>query len=145
MHPALTKHGEDLLRLVRTDIVVRQDALDVLHTGLDDLWIIRAAILTKQKLKDIDRHICAFLDLLRQVFADNLSVKELPQFLVDHRVFIAGLSGLHLLIHSFHLTGQSQSHQQKQCRCGTQSLPRQSRLRSPDGRLSSYHTFRLSD
>lgn len=69
---------------------------------------------------------------------------ELPQLLVDHCVFIAGFSGLHLLIHSFHLTGQSRSHQQKQCRCGTQSLPRQSRLRSPDDRLSSYHTFRLS-
>ena len=145
MHPALTQHGEDLLRLVRTDIVVRQDALDILHAGLNDLRIIRAAILTKQKLKDVDRHIRAFLDLLRQVFPDDLSVKELPQFLVDHCVLIAGFSGLHLLIHSFHLTGQSRSHQQKQCRCGTRSLPRQSRLRSPDGRLSSYHTFQLSD
>ena len=145
MHPALTKHGEDLLRLVRTDIVVRQDALDVLNAGLDDLWIIRAAILTKQKLKDIDRHICAFLDLLRQVFPDDLSVKELPQFSVDHCVFIAGFSGHSLLIHSCHLTGQSRNRPRTQCRCGTRSLPRQSRLRSPDGRLSSYHTFRLSD
>ena len=78
MHPALTQHGEDLLRLVRTDIVVRQDALDILHTGFNDFGIIRTAILTKQKLKDVDRHICAFLDLLRQVFPNDLSVKELP-------------------------------------------------------------------
>ena len=45
----------------------------------------------------------------------------------------------------FRFTGQSRNRPRTQCRCGTQSLPRQSRLRSPDDRLSSYHTFLLSD
>ena len=71
----------------------------ILHTGLNDFGIIRTAILTKQKLKDIDRHIRAFLDLLRQVFPDDLSVKELPQLLVDYCVLITGLAGFHLFIH----------------------------------------------
>ena len=88
MHPALTQHGEDLLRLIRTNIVVRKDAFYIFNALFNDLRIVGAAILAQQKLKDIDRHIRAFLDFLGQILANDFAVKESTQLLIDDDVGI---------------------------------------------------------
>ena len=88
MHSALTQHGEDLLCLIRTNIVIRKNALYIFNTLFDDLRIVGATILAQQKLKDIDRHIRTFLDFLGQILANNFAVKESTQLLIDDDVGI---------------------------------------------------------
>lgn len=80
MTAALTKNGKDFLRLIRADEVIRENALYALYAFLNNLRIIRAAILSQKKFKDIDRNICPFLDFLGQILAYNLSIKILTQF-----------------------------------------------------------------
>lgn len=60
----------------------QRKSLAFLHAFLDDSFIVRAAILTQQKLKNIDRDIRPFLDFLRQVFPDNLTVKILTKLVL---------------------------------------------------------------
>ena len=76
----LTKHRENLLRLIRADKIIRKNAFYILYALFDNIRVIRAAILSQQELKDIDRHICAFLDFLGQILAHNLPIEILPQF-----------------------------------------------------------------
>src|SRR5699024_8914956 len=46
----LPENGEDLLRLIRADEVVRQNALDIVHPVLNDFRVIGAAILSQKEL-----------------------------------------------------------------------------------------------
>ena len=87
----LPENREDLLRLIRADKVVRQNALYIVHTVLNDFRVVGAAILSQKKLQYIDWNICAFFDFFGQVLSDDLSIELLPQFLFDHRPFIFGL------------------------------------------------------
>ena len=77
---------EHLLRLVRTHEIVGQDALHILNAFLNDLIIIRTAVLAKEKLQYIDRDICPLFDGLGQILSDDPTVKVLPQFLVNDHV-----------------------------------------------------------
>ena len=79
------------MRLIRADEVVREDVFDRVHAFLNDLRVIGAAILPQQELKDINRHICPFFDLLGQILADNLPVELLPQFGLDDGPCVIGL------------------------------------------------------
>ena len=76
----LPQDRENLLRLIWADEVIRENALYALYAFLNNLRIIRAAILSQKKFKDIDRNICPFLDFLGQILAYNLSIKILTQF-----------------------------------------------------------------
>ena len=76
----LTKHRENLLRLIGADEIIRKNAFYILYALFNNIRVIRAAILSQQELKDIDRHICAFLDFLGQILAHNLPIEILPQF-----------------------------------------------------------------
>lgn len=76
------KLGQDLLGLVRADEIIRQNPLHILNPLLNDLMVVRAAVLPQQKLKNIDRHIGPLLDLLGQVLPDNLAVKILPELVL---------------------------------------------------------------
>ena len=87
----LPEYGEDLLRLIRSDEVVRQNALDIVYPVLNDFRVIRAAILSQKELQHIDRDICALFDFLGQVLADDFSIELLPQLFFDNRPFIFGL------------------------------------------------------
>ena len=73
----LRKH---LLCLIRAHKVVRQNMLYVLHALLDDLLIVRTAILPQQKLQHIDRYVGTFLDLFGQILTDDTTIKVFPQF-----------------------------------------------------------------
>ena len=79
----LPENGEDLLRLIRADKIVRENVLDVVHAFLNDLGVIGAAILPQKELQDIHGDICPLFDFLGQVFADDFSIKLLPQFRLD--------------------------------------------------------------
>ena len=79
----LTKHRENLLRLIGADEIIRKNAFYILYALFNNIRVIRAAILSQQELKDIDRHICAFLDFLGQILAHNLPIEILPQFRFD--------------------------------------------------------------
>ena len=48
-----------------------------------DIIIVGAAILPEQEFQHIDRHIRPFLDLLRQILADDPAAELFPQFLLD--------------------------------------------------------------
>ena len=71
------------MRLVGTDEVIRQNALNLLDTAFHNLFIIRTAILPQQELQDIHGDISPFLDFLGQVFADDFAVKMLTKFPLD--------------------------------------------------------------
>lgn len=72
--------GKILLRFIRADEVVRQNALNILYALFDYFGIVRAAVLTQQELKDVNRYIGTFLDFLCEVLADNFTVKALAEF-----------------------------------------------------------------
>ena len=58
----LPQDRENLLRLIWADEVIRREcAFTPLYAFLNNLRIIRAAILSQKKFKDIDRNICPFL------------------------------------------------------------------------------------
>ena len=50
----------------------------------------------KEKLKDINRDICAFLDLFGQIFSDDFSIKIVTKFLLNL------LAPILRIIHLFH-------------------------------------------
>ncbi len=81
--PPFPQDGESLLRLIGTDIVLRQDVLDSLHSVFHDIRIIGGAVLPQKKLQDVDRNIGSFLDGLGQVLADNTTVKAFSETLVQ--------------------------------------------------------------
>ena len=80
---ALTKLGKHFFRFIRTNIVVCQNAFNIFNALAHNLVIICAAILSKQKLKDISRNISPFLDLLCEIFPDNLPVEIVAEFALD--------------------------------------------------------------
>jgi hypothetical protein len=84
MDAALAKHGKDLLRLIRTHEIIGQDPLDVLYSLRNHFRLIRTAILAKKELQHINWHICPFLDLLRQILPDGLSVEMLTELILDN-------------------------------------------------------------
>ena len=80
----LTQFGQNFFCFIRADIVIRKNALHILYALLNNFVIIRTAILPKEELKDIGRHIRTLLDFLRQVFSDNFPIKVLAQLVLDY-------------------------------------------------------------
>ena len=83
MATVLTKHGKDLLCLIRTHEIIDKNPLDVLDTLLNHFGIIRAAILTKKELQYVYRYVSAFLDFLCQILTDDLTVKILAELILQ--------------------------------------------------------------
>jgi len=78
--------GFDLLSLVRTHVVLGQDALYRLQTLLDDFFVVRSAVRAQEILQHIYGNIGAFLDQLGQVFAYHSPSKVLIQQVVEARI-----------------------------------------------------------
>ena len=79
-----TEYRQNLLGLIRAHKIIRENPLHILDTLFDDFLIIRAAVLSQQKLKDIHRHICTFLNLLCQILPDNLPEEVLAQLVLNN-------------------------------------------------------------
>ena len=124
---ALAQNGEDLLRFVRTDKVIRQNLLDVADPLVDHIWIVRAAILPKQEFQNVNGYIRALFDRLGEVLTDDFAVKTGAELAVEcfagaffERVVLRNFVLLHLFkfIHRFsssHLRIQNRNHPQKRC------------------------------
>ena len=124
---ALAQNGEDLLRFVRTDKVIRQNLLDVADPLVDHIWIVRAAILPKQEFQNVNGYIRALFDRLGEVLADDFAVKTGAELAVEcfagaffERVVLRNFVLLHLFkfIHRFsssHLRIQNRNHPRKRC------------------------------
>ena len=80
MAASASEARQNLLRFIGPDEIIGQDSFDILHAPLDDLIVVGTAVLSQQKLENINRHIGAFLYGLRQMFADNFTAKMLTQF-----------------------------------------------------------------
>ena len=76
----LSKDREYLLCFIWPYKIVSEDVLNIVHAFLNDLWIIRAAILSQKELQDINGDIRPFFYFLCLIFADNLPIEMLPQF-----------------------------------------------------------------
>jgi hypothetical protein len=72
----------DLFRLVGTDIVFRQYALDAVYAYLYLLGIIRGSIHAKKVLQNVNRHVLPLFYELRKVLADDLSSEVLIEFCI---------------------------------------------------------------
>ena len=59
---ALTQNGQDLLRLVRADEIVRQNLFDIVNALVNHALIVRAAVLSQEELQNIDRNIRTLFD-----------------------------------------------------------------------------------
>lgn len=79
---ALAKDRQNLLSLIRPHEIIGKNAFYIRNALLNDLRIVRAAILPQKKLQHIDRHIRPFFDFLRQIFADDLSVKIVAELIL---------------------------------------------------------------
>lgn len=90
---------------IRPYKIIRQDALHLLYAGFDDGVVTRGTILPQKKLQDLNRNVRAFLNLLGQVFTDDLSVEILTEFILH--VFPAGHVFFHVLSSRVHRPGQS--------------------------------------
>ena len=77
MTSTLPQLRQNLLCLIRTDIVVRKDLLHVFNSLLDSFFVICTAVLAEKKLQYINWNVCAFLYFLRQVLTHDFAVKVL--------------------------------------------------------------------
>ena len=91
MAPLFAQLREDFLSFIRAHKIISKNTLNILHTLFDYFFIIGTAILPKKELKNIHRHICAFLNFLGQIFANNLPIKVLTELVL---YFFTGASTL---------------------------------------------------
>ena len=92
MTTLLSKLRQYLLCLIWAHIIIGQNALYSFHTLIDNFFIIRIAVLSKQILQYINWHVSAFFYVLSQIFSDNLAIKELTKLFINYfsvRSFVA--------------------------------------------------------
>ncbi len=69
----------DLLRLIRANVVLGQDAFDRVQTVTDRVFVIGRAIAAEQIFKHVSGDVCPFLDELGEVLANDLASETLNQ------------------------------------------------------------------
>ena len=100
MTPLFAQLREDFLSFVRAYKIVSKNTLNILHTLFNYFFVIGTAILPKKALQNIHRHICAFLNFLGQIFANNLPIKVLTELVL---YFFTGTATLFKKLHYLHL------------------------------------------
>ena len=88
---ALAEDRQNLLSLIRPHEIIGKDAFYILNALLNDLRIVRTAILTEKELQHIHRNVGSLFDLLCQIFPHDLSVKILTELILQDSSSVIGL------------------------------------------------------